>query len=202
MSSEAVAAVLGGTFDPFHRGHLAVVDQVHDRLGDEVWVVPARLPPHRRPAVAPPEQRLALARAATAGRPWVRVLDIEMRRAGPSYTIDTMEELGRLHPATELWVVLGADIAAAVSGWHRHGELLAGGRFLVVNRSGGPVLTPPELKRLGFPADRTRLLRIDSPAVSASEVRRRAAVGAPLDDLVPAPVAELISATGVYRSPM
>jgi nicotinate-nucleotide adenylyltransferase len=197
-----VAAVLGGTFDPFHLGHLAVVDEVHTRLGYPVWVVPARVPPHRRPAVAPPEERLALARVATAGRPWVRVLDIEMNRAGPSYTIDTMEELASRHPDTELWVVLGADVAAAVSSWHRHRELLAEARFLVVNRSGGPVVTLPELSRLGFPADRTELLRITSPAVSASEVRRRAAVGAPLDDLVPAPVAERISATGVYRTPM
>jgi len=192
-------ALLGGTFDPIHLGHLALAEQARDHLeADEVWLVPARQPAHRMPAEATAEDRLDMAAAATAGVDRIRVLDLEARRPGPSYTVDTVIELERAHPDVELWLVLGVDAAREIATWHRRAELMERARFLLVNRSGVEELTAAEVRRLGFPEDRTRLVHIDSPPISATLVRHRVAAGDTLDGLVPPAVARLIAARRLY----
>ena len=80
-------AVFGGTFDPFHLGHLAVAEQAREGvLADLVWVVPAGVPPHRGPVTAGAADRLAMCRAAIEGRPRIAALELELHRPGPSYT--------------------------------------------------------------------------------------------------------------------
>lgn len=193
-------AVLGGTFDPFHRGHLAIALQARDLLrAEETWIIPARLPPHRPPAVASPEDRLAMIEAVVAGQPFLRACDLEIRRPGPSYTVDTLAELAAGHPGCEFWLVLGADAAREIRRWHRAEELLERGRFLLVNRSGVAEIDPAEAQALGFAPERTIVGHVDSPPISATEVRARVARGEPLDDLVPPPVAEIIRQRGLYR---
>jgi len=193
------AVVLGGTFDPIHVGHLAILDQARRAVdADEAWLLPTATPPHRRPTHASAEDRLAMAEAAAESLPGVRVVDVEVRRGGLSYTIDTLDELERAHPACAIWFVLGADAARDVHTWHRAAELLARARFLVVNRSGVPELTEAEARRLGFDLSRTRLVQVDSPPVSATEIRRRAAAGESVAGLVPPAVARVIAARGLY----
>jgi nicotinate-nucleotide adenylyltransferase len=193
--------VFGGTFDPVHNGHLAIAVQARDAAGaDSVWFVPASLAPLRDPPVATPQERFELLVAATAGEPGVVVLDDAIRRGGMSYTADTMEALRAEHPDIDLAVLLGADAARTIGAWHRAADLLRAERFVLVNRTGPAPLTTAELDDLGFPPDRTRMVSVDSPDISASEVRRRAAAGEQLDGLVPAAVAALIGAGGMYRS--
>jgi nicotinate-nucleotide adenylyltransferase len=195
-------AVLGGTFDPIHAGHLAILDQVRRAAGaDEAWLIPTNRPPHRRPTHAGPEDRLAMTRAAAEGMPGVRVLDLEIRRDGLSYTIDTLDELERLHPGVVLWFTVGADAARDVPRWHRAAELLDRARFIVVNRSGVPPIDDAEARRLGFDAERTMLIHVDSPPVSATDVRRRVAAGEPIAGLVPPAVERLITERSLYVSP-
>lgn len=192
-------AVFGGTFDPFHLGHLAVAEQARDGiLAGETWVVPAGHPPHRGPVHAPAADRLAMCRAGTEGFPGIRVLDLELRRPGPSYTIDTMRDLAGDHPDLELWVVLGADAARQVPAWHGAEELLAGFRFVLVNRHGESAIRHPEAVSLGFHPDRTRVVGIHSPDISATEIRARAAAGEPLDGLLSPAVAGVIRQRGLY----
>jgi nicotinate-nucleotide adenylyltransferase len=194
-------AVFGGTFDPFHLGHLAVAEQARDGiLAAETWVVPAGQPPHRGPVHAGAEDRLEICRAGVVGTPGVRVLDLELRRPGPSYTLDTMRDLAAQHPGVELWVVLGADAARHLPEWHGAPELLSGFHFVLVNRHGDAPLRQTEALRLGFLADRTRVVGIHSPDVSATEIRRRVAAAEPLDGLVAPGVARIIEAHGLYRS--
>ncbi len=194
------ALVFGGSFDPVHNGHLAIAAQARDHSGaDEVWFVPAAIAPMRDHLAAPPEERLALLRTAVQGVSRARVLDLAVRSGGVSYTIDTMEALHREHPATGLAVLIGADVARTIRAWHRSAELLAGEDFVVVNRTGPPPLDLDELHALGYDTERTRLLTVDSPDISASEIRGRCARGESIAGLVPDSVAAMIAATAMYR---
>ena len=193
--------VFGGTFDPVHNGHLAIARQARAAAAaDAVWFVPASLPPLRDPAVATAQDRFDLLVAATRGEPHFAVLDAAIRHGGVSYTADTMEALHREHQDLDLAVLLGADAARTIHGWERAEDLLRDERFVVVNRTGAPPrITATELEELGFSPGRTRLLSVESPDVSASEVRRRRGRGVPLDGLVPPAVEELIEARSLYR---
>jgi len=192
-------AVFGGTFDPFHVGHLAVAEQARDGvLADEVWVVPAGVPPHRGPVMAGAADRLAMCRAAIEGRPRISALDLELSRPGPSYTLDTMRDLGAGHPGTQLWVVLGADAARQTSGWHEAGELLGTYHFVLVNRAGEAPIRHAEAIALGFLPDLTRVVGIDSPDISGTEIRRRVAAGEPLSGMVSPAVAAIIEQRRLY----
>ena len=193
-------AVLGGTFDPIHRGHLAIAEQVARELGAvETWLVPTNVPPHRGPASASNRDRLDMVRAAAAGDPGMTVLDLELRRAGPSYTVDTLSELEARCPDVEIWLTLGADAAREFPNWHRREALERGARFVLVNRTGVPDLDAAEAARLGFDPARTLIVHVASPEISATEVRRRAQLGEGLEELVPNPVATIILERGLYR---
>ncbi len=196
----SLVLVFGGTFDPVHNGHLAIASQARAATGAEaVWFVPAALAPLRDAPEATAEQRFELLVAATRGEPGLVVLDIGMRRGGVSYTADLMDSLRAGHPDLDLAVLIGADAARTISAWQRADHLLHSERFVIVNRTGPQPLDPAELGRLGYPMQRTTLLTVDSPDISASEVRRRCAWEEPLDGLVPEAVAALIAAKRMYR---
>ncbi len=194
--------VFGGTFDPVHNGHLAIARQARVATGAEaVWFVPAALAPLRDPPRATPEQRFELLRAAVGspGEEGLAVLDTAVRRGGVSYTADVMDALRAQFPELELTVLLGADAARTIMRWRRAEDLLGTERFVIANRTGPPSLDQAEVSRIGYPAARTTLLSVDSPDISASDVRDRCARGESLDGLVPAGVAALIAAKGMYR---
>jgi nicotinate-nucleotide adenylyltransferase len=194
--------VFGGTFDPVHWGHLSIARQARDRTGAEaIWFVPAALAPLRDAPQATAAERLMLLRAACAadGYPSDAVLDIAVRRGGVSYTADVMDALRAEHPDLELAVLVGADAARSINQWHRAADLLRTERFVIVNRTGPSPLDADEVARLGYAAERTTLLTIDSPDISASEVRERSARGESLRGLVSEVVASLIEAKGMYH---
>jgi nicotinate-nucleotide adenylyltransferase len=193
--------VLGGTFDPTHRGHLALATGVRDLVGaTESWLVPARVPALRGEPVAPAQLRLAMLEAAVRATPGVSVIDIELRRRGVSHTIDTMEELRRSRPdVTPLWI-LGADAARRLPEWHRSAELLDILHAVVVQRAGAAHFDEAEARSLGLAESRTTILELTPPPVSASRVRRLVAAGEPITGLVPPAVADIIAASGLYRT--
>jgi nicotinate-nucleotide adenylyltransferase len=194
--------VFGGTFDPVHNGHLAIARQARVATDAQaVWFVPAALAPLRDPPRATPEERFELLQAAV-GSPaeeGLAVLDTAVRRGGVSYTADVMDALRAQFPKLELTVLLGADAARTIMRWRRAEDILGTEHFVIANRTGPPSLDPAEVSRIGYPADRTTLLSVDSPDISASNVRDRCARGESLDGLVPAVVAALIAAKGMYR---
>src|SRR5215467_7405066 len=102
--------VVGGTFDPIHLGHVAMAEAGADCAGlDRVLLVPAGVPPHRGAATASAADRLAMVRIAAAGHPRLEVSDVELRRAGPSFTVDTLRALAAERPDAQLHLLLGWD---------------------------------------------------------------------------------------------
>ena len=137
MASPGPIALLGGTFDPVHYGHLRFADDVRRALGlDEVRLLPARDPPHRAGPAATAADRLAMLRLAVAEFPGLVVDDRELRRDGKSYTVLTLEELRHENPQRPLWLLLGADAFLGLPAWHRWREVFALAHVVVVARPG------------------------------------------------------------------
>lgn len=136
-TDSAPIALLGGTFDPVHLGHLRLADDVRRALGlAEVRLVPAADPPHRAGPRASAVHRLAMLQIAVAGFPGLVVDDREMRRDGKSYTVLTLEALRMEFPSRPLWLVLGADAFRGLPAWHRWREIFALAHIVVVARPG------------------------------------------------------------------
>jgi nicotinate-nucleotide adenylyltransferase len=194
-------AVLGGTFDPVHEGHLALIVAAREAIGAvQGWLVPARTPSLRDEPVAPAQLRLAMLETAVRAIPGVRVLDVELRRPGVSYTIDTLDELRTANPDVQLWWILGADAARRIGAWHRSAKLLSTIHLAVVQRGGTARFEDEEARSLGLVPEHTVVLDLTPPTVSAAEIRRRVAAGESIRHLVPAAVADIIAASGLYRS--
>lgn len=190
-----VHALFGGSFDPFHTGHAWLVDAVLAHTeATQVWLMPAASPPHKPGgAVTSFEQRLALCRAAVEGRPDVVVSDLEGRRAGPSYTADTLRALREINGPSVRWLLLlGADMAADFPSWHDVPGILALATLVVAARAGEA--DPPPLA--GIPSSIT--LPGIPPDVSATEIRARVRAGKPITALVPPTVAAFIGRHSLY----
>ena len=137
MALSPPVALLGGTFDPVHYGHLRFADDVRRALGiDEVRLIPARDPPHRAGPAATAADRLAMLRLAVVEFPGLVVDERELRRDGKSYTVLTLEELRREQPQRPLWLLLGADAFRGLPDWHRWPEIFALAHVVVVARPG------------------------------------------------------------------
>ena len=201
-TSPAAWGFLGGTFDPIHDAHLAIAEQARGELGlSGVLFVPARMPPHKLGrAVTHPAHRLRMVELAVAGRPGLRVDDLELGRSGPSYTVDTAEELvGVL--GRDPWFILSVEALRQLPGWHRPRRLLELVRMAAVPRAG---VTAPDGTWFAehFPDQVGRFRLLTGPHLShaSSEIRRFVAEGRPIDHLVPPAVERYIREHGLYRS--
>lgn len=188
--------IFGGTFDPPHVGHLIVAQDAWAALDlDRVLFVPAASPPHKVGRVrTPAELRLEMVRAATAGDERFEVDELELRREGPSYTVDTLRELRERDPGAALFFLLGADQFRGFAEWREPEEIARLARLVVLSRSGQESVAPP----IDAPRHELGVTRID---VSATEIRRRVAAGEPIRYLVPPAVEAIIQREGLYRDP-
>ncbi|MEX2502015.1 MAG: nicotinate (nicotinamide) nucleotide adenylyltransferase [Trueperaceae bacterium] len=191
--------LFGGRFDPPHLGHLLLAEQAREAAGlDRVAFVPAADPPHKA-AHATAQRRLAMTRLATEDHPAFEVDDRELRRDGPSFTLDTVTSFRRERSGDEATLLIGADAWAEIESWHRAAELARTVRVLVLPRPGTDVAT---LRRLPEPFRSAATLLDAIPfGVSSSEVRRRLAVGASLRYLVPEPVIRYLEEQRPYSTP-
>ena len=206
MSEPAAQAVservgiLGGTFNPPHLGHLIFAQEAHEQLGlARVIVMPAGQPPHK-PLKEDPgaAHRLELCRRAVAGDARFVVSELEVGRAGPSYTADTLEALKALMPDSELFLLVGGDVAAGLPTWREPQRVLAHARLAVAQRRG---TSRAEIDRAlaGLPgAERSVFFRMPQIEISSTDIRRRVQQHRPLAHLVPEPVAAYIAKHRLY----
>ncbi len=196
----AALGVVGGTFDPVHRGHTALGEAARGELGlDGVLYIPAGVPSFKRDReVAPGPERLALVELAVAGLPGSAASGREVARPGITYTVDTLEGLRAELPAgVRLVFVMGADALETLPLWHRAADLARLAEVACAPRVG---CAPPEgaarrAREAGFSVT---LLGTPVPEVSSTEVRGRLRSGAPLDGLLDPAVERRIRARGLY----
>ncbi len=194
--------VFGGTFDPPHLGHLWLASLAADTLNlDRVLFMPAAQPPHKGGLIiSRPSDRLLMTRLAINPNPTFELSGLEMERPGPSYTIDSVAELKRLHPDTDLYLIMAADSLAQIDTWREPDRLLEEIEWAVGPRPGVALPDRSSLgQRFGDRASRLHLLEGPSLDVSSSEIRRRVAAGDTIRYLVPRDVEELIIDRGLYR---
>jgi len=194
--------VFGGTFNPVHLGHLRAAEEVREALElDQVLFMPAKLPPHKPGSgIAPPDVRLDLVRRAVSGNPGFAVSDREVRRPGPSYSVDTLTELrSEAESGQRLWFLVGADAYREIHTWHRYAELFRLADVAVMRRppdpgSGAP---PIGLERefeptgAGFRHQSGRELRfvpVTLLDISSTAIRYALGQGKSVRYLVPDPV--------------
>jgi nicotinate-nucleotide adenylyltransferase len=197
--------VFGGTFDPVHLGHLILAEQCREqgRL-DEVWFVPAGQPPHKsHHAVTPFRHRAEMLRLATAGHPAFRVNELENDRPGPSYTVETLDEVRAAHPGAEWFFLVGSDTLSELHEWRDPAGVVRRAGLLVMARGEGPVMSAEELRAsLRLPeGERLSLDVVAAPRVeiSSRDLRARAAAGRSLRYLVPRAIECYIEEKGLYR---
>jgi nicotinate-nucleotide adenylyltransferase len=186
-----VLGVLGGSFDPVHHGHLIAADRAAEALGlDTVLFVPcARQPLKPQAPYASAAHRAAMVRLAIDGHSRFVLDTCELERDGPSYTVDTLRELGARHPGQRLVLVLGADAAANLPRWRMADEVARLAEIAVLTRPGVPDVTSAFVKHL-----------VATPAIeiSASDIRARCLTGKSIRYLVPDVVAQYIAKHKLY----
>jgi nicotinate-nucleotide adenylyltransferase len=192
--------ILGGTFNPPHLGHLVCAQEAYLQLQlDRVMLIPARTPPHKPVEDEPgAEHRLELCRCAVSGDERFEVGDLELRRDGPSYTVDTLEELNSKAPDSELYLIVGGDVAAGLPRWREPERVLSLAQLAVAKRR-GTARSRVERALLELPGgERAVFFRMPRIGVSSTMIRRRVALGQPIRYFVPDPVAAYIERHRLY----
>lgn len=194
--------IMGGTFDPIHLGHLATAEAVREIFAlDEILFIPAARPPHKIARhVTDEHHRLAMTILATQSNKFFRVSDMELKRTGLSYTLDTMNELhATFGRATELFFIIGADSLADLSKWHAARELVAKCHFIATTRQGVDVDFSAVEKYFGASAVE-HIHRVTTPGleISSTDLRERVKRGRSIKYLVPAAVEEYILREELY----
>jgi nicotinate-nucleotide adenylyltransferase len=195
--------ILGGTFDPVHRGHLLLAAAARDELElDKVLFLPAGQPWRKadRP-ITSAEHRLAMLRLALQGEETFEIALLELEREGPSYAADTLEALRRDRPNDELFFVLGEDALVDLPNWARPGRILELVVLVVVRRAGVERRAVEEAaRRLPELLEHAVWLKMQVVDVSGTDIRDRVRRGVPIGDLMPPAQEKYIREHGLYRA--
>jgi nicotinate-nucleotide adenylyltransferase len=192
--------VFGGTFNPPHLAHLVCAQEALVQLRlEHVLLVPTSVPPHKVVGDDPgPGHRLEMCRAAVAGDERLEACELEVARGGTSYTVDTLEELKRRAPDSELFLILGGDVAAGLPGWRDPERVLELATAALAARSGtAPAAVTSALQRVPG-GERACAFEMPTIEVSSTMIRERVSAGQPIRYLVPDRVAAYITEHGLY----
>ncbi|MCX5710070.1 MAG: nicotinate-nucleotide adenylyltransferase [Candidatus Omnitrophica bacterium] len=184
--------ILGGTFNPIHIGHLILAEEAREKLGlDKIIFVPAFLPPHKdNSGIAPARMRLDMVKLAIKGNNALTVSDIEIKRDGRSYTIDTIREFKKTFVNDELYFIVGSDLLKYLDVWKDLNEIIKMVKFIAATRPGYPLEKIPSY---------ISTLPIRAVDISAFEVREAIKNNRSFRYLVPEKVFEYISKKRLYK---
>lgn len=196
--------VFGGSFDPVHYGHLLLAELSREALAlDEVWFVPAAVPPHKSRTLTAAEHRVAMLELAIGGQPGFVVSRLELERSGVSYTVDTLRELRRTRANDAIFLLVGADMLHDLPQWREPAEVLRLAEIAVVHRHGFPAVSFEPLRDL---VDAERLTKfagniVPMPTIelASRELRRRIAAGQSIRYQTPRAVEQYIRTHGLYH---
>jgi len=193
--------ILGGTFNPPHLGHLICAQEALTQLElDRVVLMPAGQPPHkpRLPGDPGALHRLELCRRAVLGDPRLEVSALEVERDGPSYTVDTLQELHSKTPDNELFLIVGGDVAAGLPSWREPERVLSLATLAVAARR-GTTRESIDASLAGLQGgERAEFFRMPRVGISSTDIRRRVQLHEPIKYLVPDPVASYIDEHRLY----
>jgi nicotinate-nucleotide adenylyltransferase len=205
--------IFGGTFDPIHMGHLRVAEEIREIFSlENIYFVPGGIPPHkRRRRTTAAEERLRMLKAAVKGNRFFRVSEIETKRSGPSYTIDTLKAFEKRFD--ELYFLIGIDAFSQIDTWHLYQELFYHTNFVVMTRPSGKKQTIPEM----LPVDVQREIKksndtmcmhksgkkiylhdITQIDISSTKIKELLKRHRSIRYLVPASVEKIIAERGLY----
>ena len=196
MAQHTSLGVMGGTFDPIHHGHLVAGSEVASLFGlDEVVFVPTGTPWQKAASeVTPAEDRYLMTVIATASNPRFTVSRLDMDRPGPTYTIDTLQDLrAQRGPDVELYFITGADALSNILTWRDVEELFELAHFVGCTRPGHQLADP------GLPDGRVSLVEVPALAISSTNCRERVRRGEPIWYLVPDGIVQYINKRGLYQ---
>jgi len=207
--------IFGGTFDPIHYGHLRTAFEMLQALRfGELRFVPSGDPPHRGETYAPASLRLEMVRAATANEPRFVVDDCEVRRQGPSYTVDTLAAMREEQPEAPMGLILGMDAFLGLADWHRWNEILDYAHIVVAHRPGwrapdigaiGELISERGTHRIDdLHKQRDNLIYIHAVTqleISSTEIRDLVGAGRDPRFLMPDVVRDIIMKSGCYGKP-
>ncbi|MEE9243297.1 MAG: nicotinate-nucleotide adenylyltransferase [Mycobacterium sp.] len=202
MQTRRRLGVMGGTFDPIHNGHLVAASEVADLFElDEVVFAPTGQPWQKRTrCVTAAEDRYLMTVIATASNPRFSVSRVDIDRAGPTYTKDTLRDLRVLNPDADLYFITGADALASILSWQDWEEMFAIARFIGVSRP-GYTLDGQDISAAvaALPADSLYLVEVPALAISSTDCRIRAEESRPIWYLAPDGVVQYIAKRNLYR---
>lgn len=185
--------VMGGTFDPIHFGHLVAASEAmaHFKL-DKVIFVPTG-EPWQKQEITASEHRYKMTQLAILGNPDFEISDLDVKRPGPTYTVDTLRDLSAEHPNADLYFITGADAISQIQTWKDVDQIWGLARFVGVSRPGHDLEVPKS------PQGAISLLEIPALAISSTDIRGRVKAGKPIDYLLPDSVIGYIEEHNLYQ---
>lgn len=193
--------VMGGTFNPIHLGHLMIAEEARQAFQlEKVLFVPSYITPNKDVFGATAEQRLAMTRLATADNPYFTVSDMEMRRKGNSYTVDTLRLLKQIYgPSRSLYFISGTDTIHDLHNWNNPEEILSLCQFIGATRPDGSEQIDTIIASFGELGKNILKLPVPTMEISSTELRRRIRLGLSVRYMIPSAVVEYIRKNGVYQ---
>jgi nicotinate-nucleotide adenylyltransferase len=182
--------ILGGTFNPPHTGHIVIAKEAKEKLGlDKVFFIPTNIPPHKDKEDIDSSHRLQMVRIATQKNSSFEVLDLEIKRGGVSYTIDTVKELKQKYPEVDFYLIIGSDLANKFSSWKDYQELKNLVKIVVAQREDNPLKNTGDFKVID-------ITQID---ICSSKIREMIRQGKSVDEYLDKDVKDYIEQHKLYK---
>lgn len=183
--------IYGGSFNPIHNGHLIIAEYVRDYYSlDKIIFIPVGIPSHRENNLVEKESRFEMVKEAIKSNKNFEISDIEIKKEGVSYSIDTLRELIKIYPEAEFYEIIGEDAAEILPTWKEIDTLMKMSKFLILHRAGSSFINSYE---------NAEVVKGPVIEISATEIRKRAASGKSIKYLVPEIVEKIILKNRYYR---